>query len=169
MKILMPGYKDLNREAISNFQNTVYFVEANSNEQMMSWKEYRYEQVNPGAIVQVGSVGKYPVTASFFWVKISGELVCFYEGTSQVVDYSQIEAWIKKHFNPKWDGGRRTAIGDAANIHLAIHAIEEKTGKSVPSHHYCVHPECARHVHSHGPVTKEALVATLDRELDFPS
>ena len=35
-----------------------------------------------------------------------------------------VENFIEKNYNVKWDSGRRLAMTDAANFHLAIDAVK---------------------------------------------
>ena len=124
---------DLNTHSIENadkrLKKTICFVEATSNEYHKIWEEYRFEQDNPGLLINVGNVGKNHVSVSFSFVKLDGEYICMYEPTSQVVHHELIEKWIMS-FAPKGEK-RIDFMCDAANFHNAVWLVEKKTGRKV--------------------------------------
>ncbi len=104
-------------------------------------KDYRaypatkWEQVSNGWSVQVGSIGKRPIMVSVNWYYIDGQAVCFYEGTSQLVDHAMIDKWFETHFTGTWDNGTRRASIDSGNFGWCLSAIEEanKAGYTKPA------------------------------------
>jgi len=125
--------------AESRLRQTLFVVEATSFETHMLWQEHasgstnrqkifkprRWEQVNPGWSVTVGELDGRPVCVSMMWNRVDGHLVMFWEPTSQVVDHIQIDAWLGKHFDGKWDNGTRDATCNAMNFHHCLNAIDD--------------------------------------------
>jgi hypothetical protein len=66
-----------------------------------------------------------PIVISLNWAMIDGQLVCFWHGCSQLVDYRMINEWLNKNFDGTHDGGRRSAT-DSMNFHNCIGAIKRK-------------------------------------------
>ena len=124
----------------SRLTRTLFIVEASSFEQLCLWSEHaadsasrrftprQWEQLNPGWSVTVGNIGARPVCLSANWARIDGQLVMFWEATSEVVDYAQIKKWLSRHFNGKWDHGTRDATADAMNFHHCLAAIDTANG-----------------------------------------
>jgi len=127
------------------FEDTVFVVEANGYERLSLWtkhchqgsveytsgppyKRYKWEQDNHGIWYQIGELAGLPICVSFFWNKIDGHRVLFYECTSRVYDLQVIDGWLKAHCNPTWDGNRR-AHCDAMNFHHCLDAIDDLNGK----------------------------------------
>jgi hypothetical protein len=123
--------------AESRLAKTLFVVEATSFEMQCLWAETspesnyrrfaprRWEQVHPGWLVTVGELDSRPICVSMCWNRIDGQLVMFWEATSQVVDTIQIEKWLSQHFNGKWDNGTREATANAANFHHCLNAIDD--------------------------------------------
>lgn len=147
VKIVMPTYKDIEPKYQQWFKDTIFFAEATPQEYHAIWQEYRFEQVNPSFLIEIGKVGKNSVVVEFRFVRLNGQLVCLYHGTSRVVDMTMIQEWLEKTFKPRWDKGTRFAHCDSLNFHHAIDAVREKTGRPVPIHHYCSHPDCYNKQH----------------------
>lgn len=117
---------------------TVFIVEATSFEQFSLWKEnadespnrdsntkgVSWEQVNPGELITIGKVGKMPVCLQTSFIKIDGQMVMFWELSSQVADYRMAEKWLKKNFKRKYDGGRPAECG-AWNFGHCLGAIRD--------------------------------------------
>ena len=136
----------LNTENIDErFEDTVFVVKANGFETLTLWsvhsyqgslhstinpdkKRYEWEQDNSGVWYQIGEIDGRPIAVSFFWYKIDGHRVVFYECTSVVSDLDIIEAWLKHCCNPTWDGSRR-AHCNAMNFHHCLNAIDDLNGK----------------------------------------
>lgn len=85
---------------------------------------------NSGWSVQVGWLNERPVCISVTGATLDGVRVLFYEASSQVVDWRQIENWFKAHCWPTWDSGLRRAHCNAENFHLCCQAIEERRKSS---------------------------------------
>jgi hypothetical protein len=90
---------------------TVALVEADSEVQGLLWERYADEAARvgmrpptvswkqkTGVGMQIGKVDGRPVVVSVMWNVIGGQLVGFYSGTSQVVDYKMIEEFLEKTF-----------------------------------------------------------------------
>lgn len=121
---------------IRRFDQVVYFVEATSFETHSLWKRDHHDEKiikeweqDVGNGIKVGKVGKHEVWVSFMFNKLDGQWVCFYNATSQVVDHTLVENWIKKNCPVKTSDGR-WAMCDADNFHHAIHRIEELNEKA---------------------------------------
>lgn len=104
-------FDDLRECIVDKIDRSFYFVQATSDEQFFLWKQYannsdnrdpglkrhwvEWKQENPGHIIEIGQLDKRPVVVSMFWINIEGRRVCFYESTSQVVDWVRIDEFIK--------------------------------------------------------------------------
>lgn len=76
----------------------------------------RWENIN-GFSVTVGDLDNRPVVICLSWSILDGTIICFWEATSQVVDYQLIEDWFKKYYlGPKCD---------ANNFHQCLDVIEK--------------------------------------------
>lgn len=121
-------------------RNTVFCVEATSHELHTLWRDFaddrtarecgpptknrvKWEQLNPGSMPTIGTDHKRPICVTCFWVRIDGQIVMFYEATSQLVDSKKIDAWLDKEY---------PGIGrcNAGNFHICLHAIEELNKRS---------------------------------------
>lgn len=111
--------------------NPFYLVEATYQEQQNLWAsnkqagnlglvkphyDVNWKSDSMGSTLAIGYLDKRPVAVALFWAEINGKVICFYEATSQVVDWEMIDKWRKKKFAdvPKTN---------AANFHLCIQAI----------------------------------------------
>jgi hypothetical protein len=124
---------DYARELDPRFAETVFLIQATDFERHKLWEEdgkaTGWEQDAAGLLLRMGELDGRPVNVSLVWARLRGCLVLFWTPVSQVVDYAQIEAWFARHCKPPlWDQGRRLAETDAANFHMALHAIEERLG-----------------------------------------
>jgi len=120
------------------FKETFFLVEATGCEQHFLWSEWhkrvKWEEQGMGCTGQIGTLDRRPVMLTFFWARINGKLVGFWDSTSQVVDHKMIEKWLAENCTPpKCDNGTRSAQCDAMNFHHCIHAIQEanKAGLSL--------------------------------------
>ncbi|MFY4731209.1 hypothetical protein [Nitrospira sp. BLG_2] len=118
------------------FKDTEFVVEADSFAMQALWEKfstqslyrtpqniYNWEQDCRGFMETIGHVNKMPVCVCFFWYKINGHLILFYEATSQVVDHRMIEEWLDKYCNPKHNGSK--ARCNASNFHHALGYIRD--------------------------------------------
>lgn len=107
---------------------TEFFVEANSFEQLMLWREnyknksederLEWIQDTSGFMRLIGFVDKKqqkPIYISCSFYAIGGRYVCFYYASGTYADWNQIKEFINKHA-PKYDKGTRTAETDAMNF-----------------------------------------------------
>lgn len=139
-------------EIEQRMRRTVAVVQATSTEQFFLWKEWakdsgwddldyikrggtphpklKWEQMNPGSWLTIGHVNKMPVCISLTWNRIEGQVVLFWEMTSQVVDYRMGEKYLEKVLDPwpKYDNGSRHASSDAMNFHNMVSAIRQAAG-----------------------------------------
>jgi len=125
-----------NDTAENRLKKTKFLVEANSFEQHCLWKEYvhtattplKWEQMN-GWLVTVNERKGRPICICLSWNRVNGHLVCFWNATSQLVDYKLIDKWLKENYDQKWDEGRRPATCDAQNFHHCIQALKQLDGE----------------------------------------
>jgi hypothetical protein len=113
------------------FEDTIFVVEATHFEQHTLWKEHHeqlsWEEDSRGCSEIVGYADEMPVTVCFWFAKILGQRICFYESTSLAVHWGMVESWIMKQANPpKWDNDFRRAHCDAWNFHHCVAACQKK-------------------------------------------
>jgi hypothetical protein len=123
-----------------NLKACEFFIEGDSFSQHSIWREYvdqrklirddEWEQ-HIGNCLEIGQLDDRPVCVSLMWVTIKGILVCFYHGTSQVVDHKMIEKFFERYAQPTWDNGSRLAFTDAMNFHHAWQHIEERMNEKL--------------------------------------
>lgn len=123
----------MNDAAIKSLSECQYIVEANHNEAHNLWYMYtqvyrvvtdrEWQQLIPGYLIEVGSLGGRPVSLSLYFVSIKGVKVCFFESPSQVVDWKLIDEWLDKHFNKLYDG--RSCRCDATNFHQCMSVVNQ--------------------------------------------
>ena len=81
---------------------TKLIVEASSYERMTLWErrvdKTEWQQHLQDHLVTVGTYRNRPVCVSFVWATIRGKVVLFLEATSELVDWTMIDAWLKKEF-----------------------------------------------------------------------
>lgn len=137
----MSSYLDLPHEQFvkdssTRIKESVYFIEANSFEQMTLWREnhekLNWEEDGRGFSFCVGFIDPKKKTkavyVTFSFAKILGHQICFYEATSRFVDHDMIEKYINKNYI-KTKYPKRDAMTDAMNFHQAVHAIENLNKK----------------------------------------
>lgn len=85
-------------------KETVYFVNANSDEKFFLWQKYHkvisWEDFNSGYIEFVGFIKNdkdLPVYVDLFFSIINNELICFYSNSSNYNDSSMIEEYMDKY------------------------------------------------------------------------
>lgn len=106
----------------SDFTGVVYLVEATDKEVFSFWdRRDRYgicewHQANPGLWMQIGSFHGRPIAVTLTFQFIDGHKVCFYDGTSELVDWKMINEWLDK----KAPGIKRT---NASNFHHCLDHI----------------------------------------------
>jgi hypothetical protein len=122
----------MNKSDIEKLKTCVFFIEATHFEQFTLWKQnndntwdnqIEWEQDLAGFGTTIGYINEnkdLPVVVQFFFAKLNGHRVCFYEATSRYVDHTLVEQYIDKNFPVKWDNGTRRALTDANNFHHAI-------------------------------------------------
>lgn len=124
------------------FKDTEFVVEADSFAHQTLWEQWstealftrphcnniQWEQDSMGFMDTIGQLADMPVCVSFFWAKLNGHLILFYNATSAVVDHRMIESWLKKYCNPQWDNGRR-AHCDASNFHHVVSYVRESAAQ----------------------------------------
>ncbi len=126
----------------SLFKDVVFMVEATHCEQHYLWltsfhtdvgygKVKSWEQEMAGHTCIIGEFGEMPINVCFFYAKIEGRRVCFYEVVSMVTHSDMVEKWMEPRTrHMKWDSGTRPAHCDAMNFHHCLDAIREmNTGK----------------------------------------
>jgi hypothetical protein len=111
-------------------EECVGVVEATNFEKMCLWQKYhdkhgaeypKYwfdERGGPGA--HVGTFGTYPVVIMLTKAKVDGHWVAFIEDTSQVVNHTMIEDWLRKALTDKAKHGDKLQYvnkQDAMNFH----------------------------------------------------
>ena len=113
-------------EKDTRLKDVVFFVEANSYEQLQLWSEYheevKWEQDLSGVFHTVGYIEGYerPVNVTFSFSKLNGKMICFYDAVSRYVDYDMIEYFIKSNYPVRWDKQTRWAMTDAMNFHHCV-------------------------------------------------
>jgi hypothetical protein len=133
----------MNDTAENRLKRTVFIVEANSFECLCLWQQHakeshhqsiypkqNWEQIHSGWMITVAKIDERPVCIDTRWYKIDGCLVMFYDACSQLVDYIQIEKWLKKNFINKYDNDTRWAQCDAMNFGHCLSAIREHNEKN---------------------------------------
>jgi hypothetical protein len=110
------------------FADTVFFVEANSFEQLKLWEtnaagnwwpKLPWEEDCKGFMETIGYLSNRPVCVSFSFAKINGRRICFFDPTSQVVDHKMIEKWFEENCFPV-HRGNLFAQCDAMNFHHCL-------------------------------------------------
>jgi hypothetical protein len=122
----------------------MFAVEADSFSYHALWRDHSHESrerrgkivewqdVSQGWSKQVGSLDGRPVVVSLRWSYLDGQLVLFWHGTSQVVDYKMIEDWLDEHFKATYDNDTCKAKCDASNFHHCLSAVQE-ANEEVPA------------------------------------
>lgn len=117
------GREETDKRHRAHIDETVFVVEATHEEQNNFWLRWHtvleFEQVSPGFLEQIGSLGtvrRRPVCVSVSWYRIEGKLVAFYEATSTVVDHDMVKEWVEKTFPVIKTQGWRDHHANAANM-----------------------------------------------------
>jgi hypothetical protein len=117
-----------------------YLVEATEYERHAAWcfrakqspwtydlramNDVEWTQTSPGYNWQVGELAGRRVFVGLQWDYLDGQLVCFWEATSSVVDYDMIEAWLKEKFP------NASFWANAQNFYNVVNDIRERRGGS---------------------------------------
>lgn len=121
----------------SLFKDVVFMVEATHNEQHNLWlthfevdvgygKVKSWEQEMAGHTCIIGEFGEMPINLCFFYAKIEGRRVCFWECVSAVSHVFMIEKWMEpRTAHMRWDAGTRPALTNADNFHHCLDAIRQ--------------------------------------------
>lgn len=136
------GVRDMSSEtkdaSLKRFDDTVFFIEATSNEQFEFWSQFKtrvnWEEDSSGMYLHVGCINDdrdMPVYVNFSFAKWYGQRVCFYEPTSRYVDNMMVRDFIEKNYPRKYDNGTRWAITNASNIHYALHECERLSEEGI--------------------------------------
>lgn len=109
---------------------TAFVVEATDFERFCLWQarhhRLKWSDQPFGFSVTVAQVLGMPVVVSLTFMRVEGQLVLFYEATSQVVDHREVEAWLEKNVPvlcPNREGRRSRT--DANNFHICEHALAD--------------------------------------------
>jgi hypothetical protein len=93
------SFEKLDKRVVADearFSLTEIFAEGDSFHYWERWnKEYNFQQDTAGRMFQVGEFGGQPIWVSFIWYVVNGHYVCFYEATSNVVNWKMVEEWLK--------------------------------------------------------------------------
>lgn len=121
----------------SLFEDVVFMVEATLAEQHYLWltsfehdigygKVKSWEQEMAGHTCVIGEFGGMPINVCFFYNKIEGRRVCFWEVVSMVNHSDMVEKWMApRTAHMRWDAGSRPAHTNAMNFHHCLDAIRE--------------------------------------------
>lgn len=115
-------------------QQTRVVVQATSTEQHDCWartssdscwhctpKDFprmTWEQLNPAELRTIGHIQNRPICVSMTWARINGIVCCFWDGTSELVDYKMIEKYVRKLFV------KSVSFTDVNNIRDGLRAAE---------------------------------------------
>lgn len=117
---------------LEKLKSCVFFIEATHFEQFTLWKQNNdntwnnkidWEQDQSGFGKCIGFIKgdkDLSIYVQFFFAKLNGHRVCFYEATSRYVDHTLVKEHITKNFPVKYDNGTRSAMTDAQNFHHAV-------------------------------------------------
>jgi len=141
-KIYLPRMdaKSVADDIESLFKDVVFMVEATHFEQHMLWLTYfeeaeavgygqpvqTWEQEMAGHTCIIGEFAGMPINLCFYYAKINGRRVCFWECVSMVQHSDMIEKWMEprtKHI--RWDNGYRPGHTNASNFHHCLGAIRD--------------------------------------------
>lgn len=135
----------MNKPFMERLAQTVYIVEASNFEQHILWSEFSkegevftqtplrkrpretWEQITPGEGCTFGERDGQNMMVMFSWVKLNGQLIAFYNATSQLVDYAILEEWLNHHMPhlyPAEGHESRHHYTDAQNFHQALHHVD---------------------------------------------
>jgi len=114
----------------------VFLVEATDFEALCLWSEWAeeahdkdgplrhrhrripWQQISLGYGETVGHFGRMPVAVSVTFARVLGQIIVFYEATSQVVDHRMVDKWLTTAF-PASRGKT-----NATNFHICVHELE---------------------------------------------
>jgi len=118
-------------------KTSIFFVEANSYEELCLWREFSgevvWEQDSAGFSQIIGFIGdrkkKRLVNVSFSFALINGQRICFYDTVSRFVDHTMVGKFLNKYYPVKYDNNTKRAKTDAMNFGDVLNAIREKNAK----------------------------------------
>ena len=120
--------RDIGLENDPRSETTKYLVEANPfelNALYDVWsRKFTWEQDNRMGLPTVAYIRGRPITISLTWVRIAGELVCFWDPVTPLVDYDIIKSWFSLAF-PKVDQKNDDFYTDARGFSHAINRIKQ--------------------------------------------
>lgn len=125
----MPNIRAMSPE--QRIAAVVYAVRANSFETLSLWKEHDLELdwdgSSSGQDVTVGNVGDDSIVLNLMFHVIAGQVVLFYNATSQVVDYRIVDAWLATNVPAIRNAAQpRDARTDANNFHRCTSMLREQ-------------------------------------------
>lgn len=120
----------------ANRKVAVYLVEATHNEAHDLWVDWSeesashgwgdarsprlpWEQITLGYGDTIGHFGGMPVAVSVTFARVLGQVIAFYEATSQVVDHRMVGKWTQTAF-PSSRGKT-----NATNFHICVQALKD--------------------------------------------
>lgn len=119
-----------------------FAVEATDVERHYLWKEFKqnnpksfredWVQDNHGLYKTLGNIQDIQgltVSVQINFAVIMGSLVCFYYGTSKIVDWTMIENYIDEIVTLKYDNNSRKSRCDSNNFHQCLSRLEELKAK----------------------------------------
>lgn len=128
--------RDSMHDSDAKLKATQFVVEATSCEHQLLWEQFskdtihktpqsvhRWENVNPGYVIEVGRFFGFSVNIGCRWDVIDGVWVMFYEDISRVVDHDLIKKWLNENCCPRWCNGSRLARTNAMNFHHVLDYI----------------------------------------------
>jgi hypothetical protein len=159
------------------FKNTEYAVEADSYTRQSLWEQWstqamfkrpncnniNWEQDCMGCLLQIGQLDNRPVNIEFYWAKLNGHSILFYNACSQLVDHAMTKTWLKKYCN--------TPKCDANNFHHVISYIHDCQAqqllKEATAHAEAGNPDDAAHLLAqcwrNYPYSQDKEIETLNK------
>ena len=126
--ILEQGYNSCTRQQLDEFIELRALADKviERNRKIKESRKYRVDwiQDNRGFLIEIGQLNKAPICVSFFFAKIKGHRVGFYEVTSRVAHHGMVEDWLTEHFQLTHDGYTRWNHTNADNFHNCIRGLD---------------------------------------------
>ncbi len=111
-------------EATLDFGSFKKLEKLNNKIKKDNWNKVEWEQINEGFYLTIGHIDNRPICVSFSFAIIEGKKICFYYGSSEVVDYKMIENWLIDRFQLTNDNYNCWNKTDAGNFHNCINALD---------------------------------------------
>lgn len=83
-----------------------------------------WEEISQGFALEIGKIEKKSVVLTFFFAKLDGHKVAFYNCSSQAVDYAMIKDWLIERFQLTNDNYHRWNHTDAMNFHNCLNSLD---------------------------------------------